>query len=326
MPIDNYGVLVGSAQDRRREPGQSTPHYQILVRAAGADHRIAVNVESSQDPAALLYAVYEDFKHPILATLEQMPEGWHPIPSAPGGVALDYIRANVVNRSDMRLLPADAPGEGNDLADLLDAHVLRAIGDPSARLFAFGEPWGPEDGTPDGTFGFTPGQGVHDIHMNQGNQGQFTEADGVWQDGALLLWFPAAQRWVAVFLAFQGQDWHTDDVTGHGLNQVVDPTIQVVAALVRPRPAEPESVTLINASPDEVDLTGWSLADRAKNRHSLPGVRIAAGETLRVPVAAPFALGNSGGIITVLNPAGLKVHGVSYSGAAAARRGWTVVP
>jgi uncharacterized protein YukJ len=36
-------------------------------------------------------------------------------------------------------------------------------------------------------FGFLPGNGVHDIHMNQGNSQQFRGDDGVWQDGGLLL-------------------------------------------------------------------------------------------------------------------------------------------
>jgi uncharacterized protein YukJ len=328
MPITGYGVLVGSAQERRREAGQDTPHYQVLVRAAGLQRRIAVNVQSAMAPSELLYVVEEDFTHPILAGLAGLSEGWTPLPSQPGGLALDFIRGNLLDRSHLRMLPADVPGEANDLADLLDAHVLRAIADPSARVFAFGEPWGPEPDVPDKVFGFTPGGGVHDLHMNQGNVGRFVKDDGVWQDGALLLHFPGPDRWVAVFLAFQSQSWHTDDATGHALDQVVEPRIQIVAALVNPVGASPESetVTLLNASPDEVDLAGWSLADRAKNRHPLPPLRLPAGESVRVAVAPPFALGNGGGAITVLDPDGLKVHGIAYTGEQAAREGWTVVP
>src|SRR6185503_559346 len=90
---------------------------------------------------------------------------------------------------------------------------------------AFGERWGPEAQKKDKYFGFLPGNGIHDIHMNQGNVGQFTSDDGVWQDGALMIHVPATlaadgstlspEQWVAVFLAFQSQAWHTDDVTGH---------------------------------------------------------------------------------------------------------------
>ena len=50
----------------------------------------------------------------------------------------------------MRPLPATAPGPDNDLADKLDHYVAAArIADPTARLYAFGERWGPETGVPD---------------------------------------------------------------------------------------------------------------------------------------------------------------------------------
>ena len=64
-------------------------------------------------------------------------------------------------------------------------------------------------------FGFKPGNGVHDIHMNQGNSARFRGDDGVWQDGGLLLRLDG--RWVGIFLAFQSQAWHTDDRTGHAI-------------------------------------------------------------------------------------------------------------
>jgi hypothetical protein len=35
-------------------------------------------------------------------------------------------------------------------------------------------------------------------------------------------------------------------------------------------------------------------------------------------------LGNSGGAITLLDPNGLKVHGVSYTGEQAGTEGWTI--
>ena len=116
--------------------------------------------------------------------------------------------------------------------------------------------------------------------MNQGNSGTFQRDDGVWQDGGLLLHYPAQSRWVGIFLAFQSQAWHTDDVTGHiiGGSQPPTPspggpvdaagsTVRIVGALVNPvGPApEAETVTLINASPAPVDLTGWRIADRMKN-------------------------------------------------------------
>ena len=61
----------------------------------------------------------------------------------------------------------------------IDQFVQRAMADQEALVYAFGERWGPERNTTDKIFGFSPGNGVHDIHMNQGNAGRFTGDDGV---------------------------------------------------------------------------------------------------------------------------------------------------
>ena len=50
----------------------------------------------------------------------------------------------------------------------------------------------------------------------------------------------------------------------------------------------------------------------------------AAGEALQVAVQAPVALGNKGGLITLLDADGLKVDGVAYTDDDAAE-GWTTV-
>jgi hypothetical protein len=165
--------------------------------------------------------------------------------------------------------------------------------------------------------------------MNQGNGGQFAGDNGVWQDGALLIHFPGQSQWVAFFLAFQSQSWHTDDRTGHIIpvaGDAADRRVRIVAALVNPAGPAPEleTVTLLNRTPDSIDLTGWSIADRLKRRFPLPAESVAFGATLRVAVQAPVSLGNKGGLITLLDAQGLKVDGVAYTGADAPE-GWTTV-
>jgi uncharacterized protein YukJ len=334
MALAGYGVLAGRVVDRRAEGGTDTPHYQILVAGGGVEFRVAVNVLSKEHPSELLYVADEAFAHPLVQELAGLAEGFTSLASAPGGLALDLIRANLFDRKQLRPMPATAPGPDNDLADKLDHFVERAAADPDARIFAFGQRWGPEPGTPDKVFGFSPGNGVHDIHMNQGNSQAFRHDDGVWQDGGLLLWFPAQAQWVAIFLAFQSQAWHTDDQTGHAL-VVPDPgepgspdgRVRIVAALVNPvGPAvEAETLTLCNASPDAVDLTGWSIVDASKRRLVLAGGDLAAGDTLRLHLGPPVALGNRGGLITLLDLDGLKVDGVAYTKDQADREGWTLV-
>jgi hypothetical protein len=231
-------------------------------------------------------------------------------------------------------LPHNLPGPDNDLSDRVEHYVARDRLEHDAEVYVFGERWGPEQDKQDKVFRFVPGNGVHDIHMNQGNDPQFAHDDGVWQDGALVFRFPSTDQWVAVFLAFQSQAWHTDDVTGHAITEpgpVPGPTepdgvVRVVGALVNPiGPApEPETVTLLNASPRPIELAGWKLADRQKNEQSLSGT-IAAGTALTVPVRPHVQLGNKGDIITLVDDQGLKVDGVSYTEQQAQREGWTLV-
>ena len=97
----------------------------------------------------------------------------------------------------------------------------------------------------------------------------------------------------------------------------------IVAALVNPVVSpEVEFVTLLNTTNADLDLSGWALADRDKNRMPL-ACTIPAGETLRVQLVPPVMLPNRGGIITLLNREGLRVDGVAYTQEQAANPGWT---
>ncbi|MBV8694590.1 MAG: YukJ family protein [Chloroflexi bacterium] len=215
MPINNYSVLKYRATDHFFGPSANY-HYQILALADQVQYRIAVDVQSQEYPSELLYFVDTNYQNPITDGLAQLAWGVTPIESVPGGIALDYLRGNLFDVTQMKPLPADAPSH-NDLDDLIDSYVQQAIGDQSAVLYAFGQMWGPEENKPDQYFNFLPGRGIHDIHMNQGNTSHWYRDDGPWQDGALLIHFESQNVWVALFLAFQSQCFQTDDA-GHCLN------------------------------------------------------------------------------------------------------------
>ncbi|HEX6372671.1 MAG TPA: YukJ family protein [Longimicrobium sp.] len=214
MPIESYGVLKGRITECRQERETRAPHYHIRVRAAGADARVSINVQShDRRRPDLLHLVDDDFRHPITQRLAALDDGWHAGGTGPGALALDYPRGGMVTREQMRAISHDKPGAGNDLNDRLDALIRRACDDPEIEVYAFGSSWGPEPTEPDEVFGFEPGRGVHDVHMNQGNARHDHHAgdNGIWQDGALFLHLKREPRWVAVFLAFQSQQWQTDD-------------------------------------------------------------------------------------------------------------------
>jgi uncharacterized protein YukJ len=345
MPVPHYGVLRGRPIDRRLGAGQN-PHYQIRAVARTEHFRIAVNVKSRQSPSELLYLVDEHFAHPVTEVLEGLSEGFHELQRSPVSGALDFIRGNLFDPFRMVPLPYDVPGPDNDLNEKLDAIVQRALSDETAILYAYGAPWGPEPQA-DRYFGFSPGRGLHEVHMNQGNSAAFRDSDGVWQDGGLIVHFPEQNQWVAIFTAFQSQAWHTDDVTGHALpaptptpgsdegpnfpsedhlptEKLPDGLVRICAALVNAvKTPEREFVTLLNTSNRDIDLTGWNLADKQKSKMPLSGV-LGAGLTLRVEVQRPMVLSNKGGLITLLDPQGRKIHGVSYTKAQAQAIGWTL--
>ncbi len=347
MPIKSYGVLKATAVDRRLGTGEN-PHYHILAVDDHDRYRLAVNVKSQVAPSELEYVVVERFQHPITAHLETLEAGWHPLDSQPGSIALDYIRANLFSFADMTPLPYSEPGPDNDLNEKIDRFVQRAMANESSWVFAFGQHWGPETKR-DKIFGFSPGRGVHDTHMNQGNVGKFGNDDGVWQDGGLLFWFANQMQWVAIFFKFQSQAIHTDDRTGHTIPAepggppsdrimpshpapIWPPTYEVPDGLVRIMAAqvnkiespEDETVLLLNTSPFPIDLAGWALADSRKHKKLLSGMLNPA-QVLLVQVRPEIELSNQGGIITLLNAEGLKVDGVSYTRERAQHPGWTIV-
>jgi uncharacterized protein YukJ len=324
MPLKNYGVLRARAVDHQLA-SRTNAHFQIHVVDGETHYRIAINVESKDQPSVLDYLMDSDFRHPILDAVAALPAGWSVLESRPGGAALDFIRGNLFDREALRQLPFDVPGPDNDLNEKLAVYVRRAIADPEATVYAFGERWGPEPAIADKFFGFETGNGVHDIHMNQSNVGQFAGDNGVYQDGALLLHFPAQQQWVAIFLKFQSQGWHTDDATGRPLDGEPDGIVRIVAALVNAvESPEAEFVTLLNTTATAIDLAGWRLADRDGRTMALEGA-IGAGETLRVRLAPAVALPNGGGVVNLLDATGLKVDGVFYTREQAAEAGRTIV-
>jgi hypothetical protein len=252
----------------------------------------------------------------------------------------------------MKVIPSFAPGPDNDLNDKIDKYAEEMMGNENNRVYAFGDRWGPENNKRDQYFGFLPGNGIHDIHYNQGNDGSFKKDNGIYQDGGLILYFAAANKYVAYFTKFQSQAWNTDEQTGNPIagnhetpTQPATPTpntgpahghtpsnggprVRIIAAVVNPRNAgggvEKETVTLLNATAQEQDLTGWSLLDKTDAATPLSG-KLAAGATLVVAVKPPMTLSNKGGTITLLDKSGLKVHGVSYTKAQASKEGETVV-
>jgi uncharacterized protein YukJ len=204
----NYGVLKGIVTGHLRDADDD--HYQILVRGGKDVYRIASNVKSSapKSPSTLFFQSITTLPDQMIKRLRALPAGFTKLPSKPGGLAFDYLRSGLVKVQSMTLVPPDAPGADNDLKDKLEDAVVKAMQLESSTIYAFGSRWGPEK-KKDQYFKFLPGNGIHDIHMNQGNSGQYKKDNGIYQDGALFISYPD-NKWRAFFFAFQSQSFKTD--------------------------------------------------------------------------------------------------------------------
>jgi uncharacterized protein YukJ len=205
-----YGVLKGTVAGHLRDADDD--HYQILVHAGTEVHRIASNVKSSAPnaPSIVLFQSTTTLPDAFIKGLRKLSLGFDALPPKPKTLAIDYVRSGLVKPKSMKPVPPDKPGADNDLKDLLETAVVKAMDQEGSVIYAFGAKWGPEKGKPDRYFKFVPGNGIHDIHMNQGNSGKYKKDNGVYQDGAIVIEYPN-DKWRAFFFAFQSQTFDTDD-------------------------------------------------------------------------------------------------------------------
>ena len=206
-PILKYGVLTGLPEEGRLfqppKPGLK-PHYHIRVRGKdGRLYDVAVNILSF-DGSTVEYHINPDFSPPNPAGLRALTKPMTMLDSAPGGLALDYLRTpGLVTRDQMILLPIE--DTTSVLHNQIDELVKRAVRE-QATIYAFGRPFRNYKRA-NSFWKFRPDQGIHDIHLNQRNpQGRWGAHNEPFQDGALFVEFPDG-TWSAVFVAFQTQIW-----------------------------------------------------------------------------------------------------------------------
>ncbi len=159
----------------------------------------------------MLYKLDENWTPPDTAMLTALPVGVTPLAGKDANPAIDYLRSTansqpLVTRSQLTTLPLPGKTDAQNLHNAVIEYLNQAIADKNGTVYAFGAL-------------YTTGNGIHDIHMNQGNPKSDHSGDnGIWQDGLLVFNMPAANngagQWVAIYIAFQEQVWQTD-ITGN---------------------------------------------------------------------------------------------------------------
>lgn len=308
MPLAGYGVLKGRPVETMFEPKGG--HLEILIEAKGEKYRIALNVRSMAVPPELRYSIFKNFSHPITGQLGTLEEGVT-LKDANNNIGLDYIRGNLLDYRKMNKAQ-HIDEQDNELADFIQLYIDKAIAQKDAVFYAFGQTWGGED-KEDMYFGFKPGQGIHDIHMNQGNKGKWIDDNGTFQDGGLFINFPRDNKWVAFFFAFQSQSFQTDE-EGKPLfsaDTSIEQSVVIVSALLNPSSGNP-TVGLLNRMDKPISLDGWRLTD-AKKSITLSG-EIAPGAYRQFSCDRnKLKLSDNGGVLSLINQHGQKIDGVSYS-------------
>lgn len=309
------GKHSGRKKFKRNNPGRGgNKEIPGLCRAA-------INIKSTDTETRLAYWMDDSFdNHPIVNQLAKIPMGFKSLKNEkpnPAGMRLDYIRSNIFNVDDGRILPHDEPGADNDIIDFLEPKVQEAI-EQKATIYLFGEP-------------FSDRKGIHDVHMNQGNIENFERDDGVYQDGGLLINYPSGQ-WVGLFIGFASQAVHTDEESGHAIttetwadyldpegrqaNLIENSVIIDEAAIDTSDSKAPQgrrrSVTLTNTTNHQMPLSTWKLQNSAGQSQALPNDAALGAMSTKAFDTPDLDLSTLGDTITLLNEKGLKVDGVSY--------------
>lgn len=202
MQQSSYGVLKCRILETSQIKGD-TPHFHIHTIGDNTHYRVAINIQSEVYPYDVLYYIDYNFQNELTARLSEFPFGFNELgPNIKEDYGLDYLRGKLFSFDKLQPLPGECPGPDNDLNEKIRELTHKALQNQKSILYAFGKRWGP-DGNKDKYFHFTPSEGVHFVHMNQGKSAVQENEHNSWEDGGLLFHFLPENRWNAVFLAFQ---------------------------------------------------------------------------------------------------------------------------
>jgi uncharacterized protein YukJ len=181
-------------------------HLHVSMLVDGDNWDVAINVGTNDADDLLKYKLIFDFRHPIIQTLAAAEAGSQDLTGQSALPALDFTRSD--------LLANTGKWRDSDVMDGSDAvepvatlgRLLSKAHRESLDSYVFGR-------------FYKEGDGIHDVHLNQGSKGGFIHRPGndhndhndVWQDGAVMI-NVGEPEWAAYFSAFNQQFVPTDDL------------------------------------------------------------------------------------------------------------------
>jgi len=197
---DQYGCWKGTPISYTGETLEqdSSPHITLKFSAGTSKtFEAQINVASTTKDTELVYWLHQNWTHPLTQTLSPLTVGFHEATTTDGtGLSIDFLRTtpSLVTLSAGQIVQDSSTSGGNNILSELEPIIQDAIS-AKASVYIFGRDYG---------------TGIDDIHMNQGNTGNFENDVGM--DGALM--FQTGDQWTAVFLAFAEQEVPTNPSTG----------------------------------------------------------------------------------------------------------------
>jgi uncharacterized protein YukJ len=189
---------------RHRHEIQYHLHFSLLLDGTNWD--VAVNVGTNDADDLLKYKLVFDFRHPIIQSLGDATAGAHDLTGEDAPPALDFLRSDLLvdtgkwRDSDVM----DGSDQTEPVASL--KRLLMRAHQNNLDVYVFGR-------------FYKEGNGIHDVHLNQGSTSSFIHRAGddsndhndIWQDGAVMV-NVGEPEWAAYFAAFNQQSVPTDDL------------------------------------------------------------------------------------------------------------------
>jgi uncharacterized protein YukJ len=203
MPVQDYGVVIGQFDHFDRDDANhfgSFFHGHIFVRVGCGAQAVLFNcaVDVKFPDGMVEYFNPSELDATKFTTVHALADGFHPLAPTPSSGALDYVRNPLLDRPVWK--------QNVGMSALTDLEAFLAAESGIRRIYVFGSHFhNPAQNPP---------QGMHDVHMNQGDPpGPFQHLDGIWQDGGVLVERPGGTL-AGFFVKFVTQTLDTND---HGL-------------------------------------------------------------------------------------------------------------
>jgi Uncharacterized conserved protein (DUF2278) len=203
MPVQDYGVVIGQFDHFDRDDANhfgSFFHGHIFVRAGSGAQAVLYNcaVDVKYPSGMVEYFNPRKLDAKKFANVHGLGDGFHSLASTSSSGALDYVRDPLISQ------PSNYVWKQNvGMSALTDLEAFLAADGGIHRSYVFGAHFQ--------NAAQNPPQGMHDVHMNQGDPpGSFQHLDGIWQDGGVLVERPSGNL-AGFFVKFVTQTLNTND-------------------------------------------------------------------------------------------------------------------